>query len=97
MFNHLDLLRHFDYNPTTNVVSDQEYEIDLPGVKKEDIDIEATNSRIDLKWSRNGAKYHRYLRVPHLDADKVSAKLENGVLSILVPKTASNGHKVTIT
>ena len=76
---------------------------ELPGVKADDLDIQATASTIAITGERKiapqdkDAKYHRKEReagtfsrmisLPgEVDNDKVEAKLENGVLTVVVPK-----------
>lgn len=77
-------------------------EVDLPGVKKEDVSLSLEDGRLTLSVSRDeetsddSKNYiHRERRFSSMqrsiylaDADEagVSAKLDNGVLSITVPK-----------
>ena len=74
----------------------------LPGVKPEDLDIQIVNEIVtiagELKAERDedasyllaerpSGKFHRVLTLPTpLDASKVEADLENGILTLLVPK-----------
>jgi HSP20 family protein len=74
----------------------------LPGVQPEDVDIQIVNEILtisgELKADREeGANYllaerpsgrfHRVLTLPTpLDANKVEADLDNGILTIIVPK-----------
>lgn len=76
---------------------------ELPGVKADELDIQATANNIAISGERKitaedeGARYHRrereagtFSRViglpAEVDSDKVDAKLENGILRIVVPK-----------
>ena len=75
---------------------------DVPGVKKEDVDITLENGVLTVKGSRKfeptGAKeqlllgrsygtFSRSFSLPeHLDEEKLSAKLVDGVLAIEIPK-----------
>jgi HSP20 family protein len=76
-------------------------EIDLPGAKRDDIDIQLSDGQLtvsgDLKEKeRTGVLRRRTRRVGHfqysvtlpadVDADKVSAHLDDGVLTVRVPK-----------
>ncbi|MFG1694208.1 Hsp20/alpha crystallin family protein [Nonomuraea sp. NPDC049309] len=76
-------------------------EVDLPGVKKDDIDVEMndrelivtghveekeTNGRPHHRMRRTGAFEHRVLLPGEVDAEKVSATLSDGVLTVTVPK-----------
>ena len=74
----------------------------LPGVRPEDLDIQIVNEIVtiagELKAERNendsyllterpSGKFHRVLTLPTpLDANKVEADLENGVLTLVIPK-----------
>jgi HSP20 family protein len=74
----------------------------LPGVKPEDLDIQIVNEIVtiagELKADREegetyllterpSGRFHRVLTLPTpLNADKVEADLENGVLTLVVPK-----------
>jgi HSP20 family protein len=75
---------------------------ELPGVKGDELDIQATANNLAISGKRNiaaeeGARYHRREReagtfsrmivLPgEIDTDKVEAKLENGILNVVVPK-----------
>jgi HSP20 family protein len=78
-------------------------EADVPGIKKEEVQIEVADNVVTLKgerWSQreeNKKDYHlaerqigsfrRSVAIPGgFDAGKVSAKFENGVLTITLPK-----------
>lgn len=77
---------------------------ELPGVKSDDLDIQATGKTISITGERKiheenaAARYHRrereagkfsrVLAMPtEIDADRIEAKLENGILTIMVPKS----------
>ncbi len=77
--------------------------VELPGIKKEDLDITLDGDRLTIKAEKKqeevaeDATYHareryygQYSRsalLPfHVDGDKISATLENGVLEIRLPK-----------
>jgi HSP20 family protein len=75
----------------------------LPGVHPEDLDIQIVNEIVtiagELKADREegsnyllaerpSGRFHRVISLPTpLDASKVEAELENGVLTLRVPKT----------
>ncbi|HYH25139.1 MAG TPA: Hsp20/alpha crystallin family protein [Blastococcus sp.] len=76
-------------------------EIDLPGVKRDDIDIQLTDRQLTVSGEikekeRTGILRRRTRRVGQfqytvtlpadVDADKVSAHLDEGVLTVRVPK-----------
>lgn len=76
-------------------------EMDLPGVKKEDISVELSGAELvvtgDLKDGADGQSSRRVRRSGHIEqrvllpvpaeADKVTASLSDGVLTVTVPKS----------
>ena len=73
-----------------------EAKVELPGVKKEDIKVEFENSVLSVSAKRavktaegdTTAEYSRSFTVPAgVDAGKVQAAYENGVLTLTLPKT----------
>ena len=79
---------------------------ELPGVKPEDLDIQATGRNLTISGERKlapedaSARYHRREReggrfsrvfaIPkEIDADRIEARMVNGVLTIKVPKAES--------
>ncbi len=76
---------------------------ELPGVKSDALDIQATGKTICISGERRipeentSARYHRREReagkfsrimaMPSdIDADRIEAKLQNGILTVMVPK-----------
>ena len=93
------------YAPDVDVRSNGErvvFSFDVPGVKKEDLDITLDNGVLTVNGSRKfeptGAKeqlllgrsygtFSRAFSLPeHLDEEKLSANLADGVLTIEIPK-----------
>jgi HSP20 family protein len=92
--------------PLINLTEDKDNYLlraELPGVKADEIDIQATANNIAISGERKidaeeeGARYHRREReagkfsrmigLPgDINSDKVDAKLENGILTIVVSK-----------
>lgn len=84
--------------------NDEEYivEADMPGVKKEEINVELNDDRLIIAVERNeeiNEEKENYIRkerrsgsfcrsfyVENVKDDQISAKFENGVLSIVLPK-----------
>ena len=88
--------------------NDKEYYLtmDVPGISKDDIDIAFDNNRLKVSGQRKSDKYNSYeygkmersFNIPNnVQSDKISAKIDNGVLNILLPKTKSSiGKKITV-
>ena len=82
---------------------------DLPGMKKEEIEIELENSLLTIKGERRfereavgagayqalercyGPFARRFLLSKGLDENAASASLEDGVLTLVVPKAQNEG------
>jgi HSP20 family protein len=69
--------------------------LELPGVKKKDLEVELEENTLSIGFGRQSADeeseekeiYKRAVTVPDgVDADKVSAKLEDGILTVTLPK-----------
>ncbi|MGE5632262.1 MAG: Hsp20/alpha crystallin family protein [Caulobacteraceae bacterium] len=91
--------------------NEKEYivEADLPGVKKEQINVELNNDVLTIsivKNEENNVEKENYIRkerrsgsycrsfyVENIIEDQISAKFENGVLSMLLPKRESGVSK----
>jgi HSP20 family protein len=84
--------------PATELAEDAEsyhVKVELPGVKKEDIQVDIEKSVLTLTAKRatktaggeTTAEYRRVLSLPEgVDAAKVTATYENGLLTLTVPK-----------
>lgn len=95
--------------PAINLTEDENFyhlRAELPGVKAEDLDIQATGKILTITGERKlsvedaAAKYHRRereggrfsraLAMPkEIAADRVEARLLNGILTLKVPKAES--------
>ncbi len=79
-------------------------EVELPGIKKDDIDIQITGRRLEVSGERKekervgilrrrervvGRFHYEVLLPSDVEEDGVEANLDNGVLTIRVPKPAS--------
>ncbi len=74
----------------------------LPGMKPEDVEIQIVNENVSLKGEfkneldekatyilqeRPSGKFYRTITLPDtLDASKADAKMENGILTLVIPK-----------
>jgi len=76
---------------------------EMPGVCKDGVSVTAENGELTLSGKRASGKdlgrrvygelpwadYHRVLELdPSIDVDKISAKMEQGVLSVKLPKSS---------
>ena len=82
---------------------------ELPGVKKEDIQLEIKDNLIRIsgerkieypekvsvhRVERRNTKFDRTFRLPHkVDIDKINAEYKNGVLTIKMPRAESDKPK----
>ena len=91
--------------------NEKEYlvEADLPGVKKEEINVDLNDDRLTISVTRNeetniekenyirkerkSGSYCRSFYVENVIEDQISAKFENGVLSMVLPKRESGANK----
>lgn len=81
---------------------------ELPGVKRDDVNVELADGYLTISAKRNAANdatkpeesfsFSRAVRVPdEFQADKISAALENGVLTVTLPKREqTKPKKVTV-
>jgi len=61
-------------------------EVDLPGVKKEDIDLSMHEDIIHVLAERKDLEFHGHLHFPiKVDPKKAKAKFSNGLLRVEVP------------
>lgn len=99
--------------PLVNLTEDRESYVlraEIPGVKAEVLDIQATANSVSISGERHipqeedKVRYHRREREGgrfsravalsgEIDPDKVDAKLENGVLTLRLPKTEASKAK----
>ncbi len=86
--------------PLIDTLEDEEYlkiYVELPGVTKDDIQLDITDQQAEIK-ARN---FHRtiHLSTSHLELDGTTAKYNNGVLEVKIPKKkeeADSPEKKTI-
>lgn len=73
-------------------------EIEIPGVKKEDIDLEMGEASFCIRAPKEDIEYSACYTLAHdVDTGKVTAKFDNGLLTINAPfKSAIGGTKITV-
>jgi HSP20 family protein len=73
--------------------------LDIPGVAKENVEIEFETNILTVTAKRDEEKtYNGKWKISQdVNAEKISAKLENGVLSLTLPKKKpTKGTKITL-
>lgn len=83
------------YTPRADLYSGEHallLQVDLPGVGTDDLTVEVHKDQLHLEGKRSDTvRYRRVLRLPDgIDVDAIDAKLENGVLTLTLPKAASH-------
>ena len=112
-FNDLSYDPRFSLMNTKNVSNyynenEKEYYLtmDVPGMSKDDIEVTFDSNRLKISGQRKSDKYDSYeygkmertFNVPsNVETDKISAKIDNGVLKVLLPKAKSSlGRKISV-
>ena len=112
-FNDLSFDPRFSLMNTNNVSNyynenEKEYYLtmDVPGMSKDDVEVTFDNNRLKISGKRKSNKYDSYeygkmertFSVPSsVETDKISAKIDNGVLKVILPKAKSSlGRKISV-
>lgn len=89
--------------PLTDVIeSDKEIciTIELPGVEKKDINLDATEESLSIDVDTEERKYHKNIQLPSkIDPETIAATYNNGVLDIAIKRQkerAKKGKKIEI-
>jgi HSP20 family protein len=86
--------------PLVDVIeTDNEIQViaEMPGVKKEDIELKATERSLEIKAEGETRKYHEVVSLPaDVDPDSAKARYNNGVLEVILQKKAGGGKKIKI-
>ena len=76
--------------PFTDIVEEEDVVkivADLPGVEKEDIDLEATETEVKISAERGDRKYFKVVKLPaRVRPETAKAQYKNGVLTIVIEK-----------
>lgn len=105
-----DLLRAFSmydrsarYRPLEENSTQEYIYVELPGVKKEDVELNFNGHILEVKAERKEKNYYKKYQnqweIPqNVDKAKITAKLDNGLLKINLPYLQTeNDTKITIT
>jgi HSP20 family protein len=100
-----DWLPSVDVSETEDAI---EVQVDLPGMKPEDVEVSVTDNLLTIKGERREesedkkkhrverryGSFYRSISLPAgTEAEKIAATSENGVLSISIPKTPEKQPK----
>lgn len=76
--------------PLTDVIEEPDkirIVMELPGVDKEDIQLDATESSLDIKVDNPQRRFSKHLDLPcHVDQESAKANYKNGVLEICLAR-----------
>ena len=90
--------------PYTSSISDEKKNelyitAEMPGIGKEDIEVNATENEVIIKAQGGGRKYYKSVQTPAIDPDSSKAKYNNGVLEVILKLkevTKPDGKKINI-
>lgn len=102
-----DLVRDFDlstdwlYRAELELRDQKDHyilELDVPGIKKEDLTVEVKDSLLIVKGKRGERVLTKSFTLPKsIDSDKIEAELKDGVLALKLHKTSkSKGKQIEI-
>lgn len=82
-----------DFRPTCEIEEKDSHfmvSMDVPGIPKKDLHIEVKDGQISVSGERKNLKFSRMFSLPAgVDADKIEAQYQDGVLSLAIPKSES--------
>jgi HSP20 family protein len=71
--------------------------VDMPGVKSADVDVSVRDSVLTIVWERTGSRFGSYTQsytLPYsVDGSLVEASLEDGVLTVRIPRITETTSK----
>ena len=88
LFNDVDysVARHFGIDETDDQYS---LSLELPGFKQSDVEVNLENGLLRVSAKRGERSYQQSVTIPRgVDVDKIEARLEDGLLSLVLPKQA---------
>lgn len=83
------------YYSTEKVDGATVLKMDLPGVKKQDLEITLDDDGLTLKWKRHNKDYSYFIPLQN-PSDKSTATLEDGVLVITSPDVKPQKKKIEV-
>lgn len=89
--------RNWKFTDITQDAENYNIEVELPGVKKSELDISARNNTLKVSAKNARTSYTRSFSLEGWDLNRVKTKLEDGVLYLTIPKTPeSRERKITV-
>ena len=90
--------------PLTDIIEGDEdvaITVEIPGVEKEDIDLNVTDDNLEITVDNPARKYHKYVDMPcNVKPKTTKATYKNGVLDVVVKrkekKKPGEGYRVNI-
>jgi len=90
--------------PLTDIIEgddDVAVTVEIPGVEKEDIDLNITENKLEIKVNNPKRKYHKRVEIPcNVKPKTTKATYKNGVLDIVIKrvekKKPGEGYRVNI-
>jgi len=68
--------------------------VELPGVDREDISLDAEDGVLDIQVDKEGRKFHKRVELPAaVDSDSAKASYKNGVLDVTLAKAKKRRGK----
>ena len=84
------------YSPCRYIEDEKSYklEIDLPGFKQSEVLVNVENGRVIINAENDKETYnHSFSLGREFDVDNIEARLENGRLTLLIPKSCKSEVK----
>lgn len=77
-----------NWRPTDLLENESQYsiEIELPRFKRDEIKVEVNKGIIKISAKNSRTSYFREFALSYVDFDKIESKLEDGVLTLTIPK-----------
>ena len=93
-----------EQEPLTDIIegdNDIAITIEVPGVEKDDIDLNVTEDALEIKVNAPERKYHKVVNLPNkVKTKSTKATYKNGILDIVLDKKdkkkGGSGYKVSI-
>ena len=87
-----------NWRPTDIVADEKEYkvEIELPRVKREQISVEAVDGKVVVSVKTDKVHFTRTFGYSDADSENSEVKLEDGVLTIKIPRQSPKAKKLVV-